>query len=163
MNAKDSLNKKLLIVAHCPSDNTRAMGNALSKGAQNSAIEHRIAELTSPFDCTTEDVLSSDALILFTTENFGYMSGALKDFFDRIYYSCLADSKRNDAKPFALIVKAGLDGTGTNLAVHKIINGLKWREVHDTVICKGDFSHQFLEQCENLSLTVAAQLDNNLI
>ena len=163
MNAKDSLNKKLLIVAHCPSDNTRAMGNALSKGAQNSAIEHIIAELKSPFDCTTEDVLSSDALILFTTENFGYMSGALKDFFDRLYYPCLADSKRNDAKPFALIVKAGLDGTGTNLAVHKIINGLKWREVHDTVICKGDFSLQFLEQCENLSLTIAAQLDNNLI
>ena len=155
--------KKLLIVAHCPSNNTQAMGNALLKGAQHNDITNTLTRLKSPFDCNAEDVLNSDAIILFTTENFGYMSGALKDFFDRLYYPCLADSNRNDAKPFALIVKAGLDGTGTNLAVHKIINGLKWREVHDTVICKGDFSHQFLEQCENLSLTVAAQLDNNLI
>lgn len=163
MNAHTQANKKLLIVGHCPSKNTLAMSNAMLAGAQSKELENVDVTLKSPFDCHTDDVLDCDAIILFTTENFGYMSGALKDFFDRIYYPCLAGSTRNDGKPFALIIKASLDGTGTNLAVHKIIKGLKWREVHDTLICKGDFSHHFLEQCGNLALTVAAQLDNNFI
>ena len=155
--------KKLLIVAHCPSNNTQAMGNALLKGAQHNDITNTLTRLKSPFDCNAEDVLNSDALILLTTENFGYMSGALKDFFDRIYYPCLANVKQNEAKPFALVIKAGLDGTGTDLAVHKIIKGLKWREVHDTLICKGEFTKNFLEQCNKLALTVTLQLDNDLI
>ena len=158
-----TLNKKLLIIAHCPTSNTQAMGNALLYGAKNSEIENVDVILKSPFDTHADDVLSSDAIILFTTENFGYMSGALKDFFDRNYYPCLAEPKRNDAKPFALIIKAGLDGTGTDLAVHKIIKGLKWREVHKTLICKGEYTDSFTEQCSELALTIAAQLDNNLI
>ena len=156
-------NKKLLIIAHCPSENTLTMANAILNGAQDNEIESVLTELKSPFDCQAEDLLASDALILFTTENFAYMSGALKDLFDRTYYSCLDDTKRNDAKPFALVIKAGSDGTGTQLAVHKIIKGLKWKEAHPTLICKGNFETSFVSQCKTLGLTVAAQLDNNLI
>ncbi len=73
--------KQLLIVAHTPSPNTEKLAKALLEGAQDNAISEVSTRLKSPFDCDAEQVLASDALILFTTENFGYMSGALKDFF----------------------------------------------------------------------------------
>ena len=91
------------------------------------------------------------------------MSGALKDFFERIYYPCLEQKNLNEAKPYALVIRAGQDGTGTNAAVHKITTGLKWREVHEPLICKGSYAPQFASQCYELSLTIAAQLDNQLI
>ena len=155
--------KRLLIVAHCPSDNTRAMGEALLLGAQDTCIDNVLAEIKSPFDCDANDVLTSDAVILFTTENFGYMSGALKDFFERIYYPCLSDGQRNDAKPFALLVRAGIDGTGCMRAVHNITQGLKWREIQHATLCKGEYSTHFLDQCKTLGMTVAASLANDLI
>lgn len=107
--------------------------------------------------------MNSDALILFTTENFGYMSGALKDFFERIYYPCLDQPKRNEGKPYALVIRAGLDGTGTKIAVAKIISGLKWREAQDVLLCKGDYHQRFEQEAEHLGLTLAASLDNDLL
>ncbi|MEM7361123.1 MAG: NAD(P)H-dependent oxidoreductase [Pseudomonadota bacterium] len=154
--------KSLLIVAHTPSENTRELVAALAEGARDEAIENVTTKVASPFDCDAEDVLSSDALILFTTENFGYMSGALKDFFERAYYPCLDDETRNEGKPYALVIRAGLDGTGTDIAVHKIITGLKWREVQEVTLCKGEYKQDFIEQCRELGLTVAAGLDNDI-
>lgn len=155
--------KSLLIVAHTPSSNTQAMGQAILDGASDPAIENVKSSLNSPFDCKADDVLASDAIILFTTENFGYMSGALKDFFERIYYPCIEQPTRNNAKPFALVIRAGLDGTGTDIAVHKITKGLKWREAQPTLLCKGDFQTAFNDTCHELGMTMAASLDNNLI
>lgn len=154
--------RKLLIIAHAPSPNTKAMSRAILAGAQHQDIDNVQATLVSPFQCHAGDVLSADALILYTTENFGYMSGALKDFFERIYYPCLEQEKRNEAKPYALVIRAGLDGTGTNIAVHKITSGLKWREVQDTTLCKGEYNPIFADRCQELGMTIAASLDNNL-
>lgn len=72
--------KKLLIVAHAPSSNTQLLAESLLRGAQHSDINNVVTELKSPFDCDAQLVLAHDAILLFTTENFGYMSGALKDF-----------------------------------------------------------------------------------
>ena len=155
--------KRLLIVAHQPSVNTKKMAQALLLGAQSNEVTNVNTTLKTPFECDAKDVLDSDALILFSTENFGYMSGALKDFFDRLYYPCLAQDKVNNGKPFALVVRAGLDGTGTIRAVDNITNGLKWRKVQDTLLCKGDFKPAFLTQCETLGMTIAASLDNDII
>ncbi|NNC99130.1 MAG: flavodoxin family protein [Gammaproteobacteria bacterium] len=154
--------RKLLIVAHTPSNNTRALADAIAAGAGDAAIEAVDVTISSPFDCDAEDVLASDGIILFTTENFGYMSGALKDFFERIYYPCLDQPQRNEGKAFALVIRAGMDGTGTDIAVHKITSGLKWREVQDTTLCKGEYRESFALQCRELGLTIAAGLDNGI-
>ena len=77
--------KHLLIVAHNPSPNTRKLVEATLRGATHEDIEGVEAKHIAPLEATPDDVLWADAIILGTTENFGYMSGALKDFFDRIY------------------------------------------------------------------------------
>ena len=157
------IEKKLLIVAHTPSPNTQALAQAIELGASSEEIGGINVELKSPFDCNADDVLDSDAIVLFTTENFGYMSGALKDFFERIYYPCLDQPERNESKPFALVIRAGLDGTGTEIAVHKITTGLKWREVQAVLLCHGEFQTKFVHRCEELGMTIAASLEQDLI
>jgi len=154
--------KKLLIIAHTPSPNTKKLAEAIKAGSGHSDIENVSVELRSPFDCTAENLLNSDGIIIFTTENFGYMSGALKDMFERVYYPCLEKPDKNEGKPFALVIRAGLDGTGTDISVHKIISGLKWREVQETLICKGDFQKSFIGRCNELGHSFSAGLDNNI-
>ncbi len=148
--------KQLLVVAHAPSPNTRAMLEAVLGGARHPDIEGVQCRHVPPLEATPDDVLAADALVLGTTENLGYMSGALKDFFDRCYYPCL---ERTDGLPYALYVRAGHDGTGTRRAVESITTGLRWRAVHEPVICRGAYDPAFLEQCEALGTHMAAGLE----
>jgi len=62
-----------------------------------------------------------------------------------------------------LLIKAGLDGTGTDISVGKITSGLKWRQVQPTIICKGDFEPGFIERCREIGLTIAASLEADII
>jgi multimeric flavodoxin WrbA len=148
--------KTLLVVAHAPSENTQLMVEAILKGAQHSDIEQVKTSWISPLETTPEDVLACDAIILGTTENLGYMSGALKDFFDRCYYPCL---EIKQGLPCALYVRAGNDGTGTCRAVESICTGLRWNWIRPPLVCCGGWQSTFLDQCEELGMTMAAGLD----
>ncbi len=148
--------KKILIVAHAPSANTRALLDAVIEGANHPEIGGVTIEALSPFDTTPEHVKSADAIILGTTENLGYMSGALKDFFDRIYYPCVEETQ---GLAYALYIRAGHDGTGTRRGVETIATGLRWRAVHDPVICRGEFSDAFAPRCKKLGQLMAAGLE----
>ena len=152
--------RQLLIVAHNPSPNTRKLVAATLRGARHAEIEGVEARHVPPLEAVAEDVLSADAIILGTTENFGYMSGALKDFFDRIYYPCL---EHTEAMPFATWIRAGLDGTGTRVAIGKITTGLKWKAVQEPLILHGDYRAEFEGQCEELGMLMAASLDSGII
>ncbi|MFO7788227.1 MAG: NAD(P)H-dependent oxidoreductase [Halospina sp.] len=148
--------RQLLIVAHTPSPNTSRMAEAVLRGAHHEDIENVEARHIPPLEAGPEDVLGADAIILGTTENLGTMSGALKDFFDRIYYPCL---EQTQALPFATFVRAGKDGTGTLTAINSITTGLRWRAVQEPLLCHGEFREDFITQCEELGLYVAAGLD----
>ncbi|MES1925007.1 flavodoxin family protein [Salinisphaera sp. T31B1] len=150
---------KLLVVAHAPSPNTRRLVDAVLRGAGHPDIGQVEAEWRAPLDAGPEDVLAAQGLILGTPENLGYMSGALKDFFDRIYYPCL---DHTDALPFAFYVRAGHDGTGTRRGIESITGGLRWKAVQEPLICRGPFDPAFETQCEELGLMVAAGLDSGL-
>lgn len=147
---------QLLIVAHAPSPNTRTLVDAVLRGARHPEVEGVATRWVEPLKANAEDVLAADALVLGTTENLGYMSGALKDFFDRVYYPCL---DKTDALPFALYIRAGQDGTGTRRAVASITTGLRWKAVREPLICRGAYQDVFAEQCEELGLTMAAGLE----
>ena len=126
------------------------------RGATHEDIEGVSVRHVRPLEAGPEDVLAADGIILGTTENFGYMSGALKDFFDRIYYPCL---EQTQGLPYALYIRAGMDGTGTRIAVEKITAGLSWRAVQDTLTCRGQWRDEFTKDCEELGMTMAAGLD----
>ncbi len=152
--------KNLLIVAHNPSPNTQRLVEATLRGARHEDIDGVSVKHIAPLQAIPDDVLWADAIILGTTENFGYMSGALKDFFDRIYYPCL---EFTEAMPFAAYVRAGLDGTGTRIAIGKITTGLKWKVVQETIILHGEYRPEFEQQCEELGMLMAASLEAGII
>ncbi len=148
--------KRLLIVAHVPSPNTLRLREAAAGGARAPDIEGVEVTAASPFDVGPEDVLAANAILLGTTENLGYMSGALKGFFDRIYYPCL---EQTEGLSYALYIRAGHDGTGTRRGVETIVTGLRWRAVQDPLILRGDFQEDFVGQCEELGMLMAAGLE----
>lgn len=151
--------KRLLIVAHAPSDNTRLLREAVLRGARHPDIAGVEAVCLAPLEAGPEDVLAADAAILGTPENLGYMSGALKDFFDRIYYPCL---ERTQGLPYALYVRAGHDGTGTQRAVATIATGLRWRPVQEPLVLRGGWQDSFIGQCEELGTLMAAGLETGV-
>lgn len=148
--------KQLLIVAHVPSPNTRRLCEAVQRGASHPDIDNVAVRVLTPFEAGPDDVKAAGAIVLGTTENLGYMSGALKDFFDRSYYPCLEETQ---GRPYALYIRAGHDGTGTRRGVETIVTGLRWRAVQEPLIMRGDWQDAFVDQCEELGTLMAAGLE----
>jgi len=152
--------KKLLVIAHAPSTNTQRMLHAVLNGANNADISNIDVTFIAPLDTQPSDIKSAQAIIIGTTENLAYMAGLIKDVFDRCYYECLDHTQ---GLPFTFYIRAGNDGTGTKRAIESITTGLRWRLVQEPLICKGEFSEEFITQCEELGLTMAASLEAGII
>ncbi len=148
--------KHLLIVYHSQSGTTERMAEAVIRGARHQDVEGVTVRVRSALEADADDVLWSDALILGTPENFGYMSGALKYFLDRVYYPCL---EKVEGKPWALFVRAGNDGTGAVSSVQRIVAGLALKEIQPPLVIAGEFDETRLAECEELGMTVAAGLE----
>ncbi len=149
-------NRLLLIVYHSQSGTTQRMADAVIHGATHSDIENVEVRVREALDATAEDLLSCDGFILGTPENFGYMSGAMKYFLDRVFYECV---DKIDGRPYALFIRAGNDGTGAISSINRILSGLAVREVQEPVLIAGDFDESRLADCEELGMTMAAGLD----
>ncbi|WP_339845998.1 NAD(P)H-dependent oxidoreductase [uncultured Halopseudomonas sp.] len=152
--------KTLLIVAHAPSDNTRRLVESVITGARHAAGDSVEVIYKPPLEARPSDVLGAQAIILGTPENLAYMSGALKDFFDRCYYPVLEEKQ---GMPCAAFIRAGQDGTGTRRAIQSIVTGLRWSWVQEPVVLKGQWDDAFLEQTEELGKFMAAALDAGII
>jgi hypothetical protein len=148
--------KRLLIVAHVPSENTARLRDAVVEGAGSPDIAGVETRALTPFEAGPDAVLAADGIILGTTENLGYMSGALKDFFDRTYYGVI---DRTEGLPYALYIRAGHDGTGTRRGVETIVTGLRWRAVQEPLVCRGDWQESFVDDCRELGMAMAAGLE----
>jgi multimeric flavodoxin WrbA len=148
--------RTLLVVYHSRSGATQALADAVIAGATSDEVEGVEVVVRRAFDAGVDDVRTADAIILGTPENFGYMSGALKDFFERIYYVLLDETQ---GLPYALFVKGGHDGEGAIRSVERIIAGLKWRAVLPAVLVVGNLDDAALERCHELGLTLAAGLE----
>lgn len=153
--------RHLLVVFHQPSPACVALADAVVAGAgapEIAAAAGAPVEVRrcTPFEAGPDDVRWADAVLLGTTENFGYMSGALKDFFDRTYYQVIDETI---GTPYALVVKGRLDdGSGTVLAVTRIVTGLRWREVQPPTLVIGDVDDASLAQVGELGATLAGGL-----
>lgn len=150
------MNKRLLIVWHSRTGHTARMLEAVLRGAQAPSIAGVECVVRDALEATPEDVLGADAVVLGTPENFGYMSGALKMFFERIYHPCL---EHTQGRPYGVFIRGGSDGRGALASIERIVTGLRWRLVVPPVIVAGEFDPARLADCEELGQTLAAGLE----
>ncbi|MEU0743309.1 NAD(P)H-dependent oxidoreductase [Streptomyces sp. NPDC006134] len=145
----------LLIVHHTPSPHCQALFEAVVSGAGAPEIEGVRVVRRAALAATAVDVLEADGYLLGTPANLGYMSGALKHFFDQVYYPCL-DATRG--RPFGFYVHGGSDTTGAVRAVESVTTGLGWRRTAPAVTVSGAPGKADLEACWELGATLAAGL-----
>jgi len=141
---------KILIVYHSQTVHTKQMADAVYEGAK--AIEGVEVILKKAAEATLDDLLTCDGFACGTPENFGYMSGMIKDFFDRTYGEAQDKVFR---KPFVVFISAGNDGSGALRAIERIALGYKFKTVFTPVIAKGKITEEILEQCRELGGTLA--------
>jgi len=147
---------RLLVVFHSRSGGTEAMTYAVVAGANDDAIDGVDVRVQRAFDTSVDDVRACNGIVLGTPENFGYMAGAIKDFFERIYYPLLDETP---GLPYALFVKASTDGDGAVRSIERIVAGLRWKLVVPPVVVVGDLGPADLERCQELGATIAAGLE----
>src|SRR5215475_4602470 len=147
---------QLLVVFHSRSGGTRALTDALVAGATSDDVSDVDVRVLGAFDADADAVRAADALVLGTPENFGYMSGAMKDFLERIYYELLEETP---GLPYTLYVKGSTDGSGAVRSVERIVAGLKWRQVLPPLVVTGDLPDEHLAAARELGLTMAAGLE----
>jgi len=132
---------------------TLALVDAVRQGlAAEDAVEIRALPA---LDAQLDDLLWAHALLIGTPEHFGYMSGAVKDFFDRTFYP---SEGKVEGLPYAIFVSAGNDGSGAVSSIERIALGYRWKKVVEPVIVKGEVDDAGLQRCQELGQTLAAGL-----
>jgi len=131
------------------------MFEAVASGARTDEIEGVDVVVRPALTAGAADVLAADGYLLGTPANIGYMSGALKHFFDQVYYPCLL---AKTGAPYGLYVHGGSDTAGAVRAVKAIATGLSWREANQPVVSTGPVSAATERACYELGATVAANL-----
>jgi multimeric flavodoxin WrbA len=145
----------LLIVHHTPSPSTHSLLEAVRDGATDDRIEGVDVVVRPALGATAVDVLGADGYVLGTPANLGSMSGALKHFFDQIYYPCL-DATRG--RPYGLYVHANEDATGALQSVERVVRGLRWERVQPDLVVRDRPTRADLDAAWELGATVAAGL-----
>jgi multimeric flavodoxin WrbA len=147
---------RLLVVHHTPSPASQEMLEAALAGARDPAIGDAIEVVVRPaLTAAVVEALEADGYLLGTPANIGYISGALKHFFDTVYYPCL-DATRG--RPFAAYVHGNLDMTGAVRAIETITTGLGWRPAAPVLTVKGAPTAADRDALHELGATIAATL-----
>jgi NAD(P)H-dependent FMN reductase len=145
----------LLVVHHTPSPATAELLDAVLRGANDPEITGVDVVRRAALAATAPDLLAADAVVLGTPANIGYMSGALKHFFDTVFYVCGDDTK---GLPYGLYVHGNLGTEGAVAAVEQIAGGMGWKRVAEVVEVMGPPDAAALEACWELGATVAATI-----
>lgn len=142
----------LLVVHHTPSPHLAVLLDAVVAGAGSEGLDVSVV-LRPALTAAEVDVLAADGLVLGTPANLGWMSGALKHFFDRVYYPCQSATR---GRPYGLYVHGNDDTTGAVRSVQRVVTGLAWREVTAPVTVVGAPDRAATDACTQLGATVAA-------
>ncbi len=153
--------RTLLVVYQSRSGGTQSLVDAAAQGArlaieEGEAVPRTTLDLRHAFDTEPQHVKAASAVLIATPANFGYMSGAVKDFFERVYHECLEITA---GMPYAMIVKGDTDVDGAAASVERIATGMKWREVLPRLCVVGDVTTEHLDAATELGATLAAGLD----
>lgn len=147
----------VLVVHHTVSPALHTLVEAVLDGAATPELAGIDVVSRPALTCGPADVLAAGGFVLATPANLGYMSGALKHFFDSIYYPCL-DATRG--RPFGCLVHGNDDTTGALRGIEKIVTGLGWARVTEDLSLTGTPTRVDVDRCWNLGATVAAAVDD---
>ena len=145
----------LLVVHHTPSPSLQQLLEAVRDGAGHEELAEVEVVSHPALSATASDLLAADGVVLGTPANIGFMSGALKHFFDGVYYPTL---EAKTGMPYGLYVHGGDDTTGAVRSVEKVAGALRWQRVAAPVTVTGVVDRADLEACRELGGTVAAHL-----
>ncbi len=158
----------MLLVHHSPTRSLQRLTDAVTAGAHDDQIEGVDLVVRPALEASADDVLAADGYLLGTTANFGYMSGALKHFFDSTFLavggSLSPDGSAGDSqgsttgRPYGLYVHGRYDTTGAVRSVQSIVGALGWRQGFEVLACMGDVTDEDLESAYELGGTLAALL-----
>ena len=150
--------KHLLITYHSKEGSTGRMCERVQKGARHPDIDIEV-RVRLVGETMAKDMLWADGIIFGTPENFGYMSGAMKDLFDRTFYPL---EGQLEGMPIAIFISAGNDGTGALTSIRRIGNGYGFKEVQEPLIAVGELTDEILDDCETLGMYLAAGLEGGI-
>jgi multimeric flavodoxin WrbA len=150
---------RLLLVHHTASPATHTLFEAVREGATDPQITGVEVVARPALAATAVDVLEADGYVLGTPANLGYISGALKHFFDQIYYPCLDAAA---GRPYGVYVHGNNDTTGALRAIETITTGLRWKQAAAPVSVVGEPGRDDLDRCRELGAVVAAMLSAGL-
>jgi multimeric flavodoxin WrbA len=154
-----TFNVEVLVVYHSQSGNTMKMAEAVVRGIEK--IDGAAANLKKAADADIDDLLKADGLILGSPVYFGYMSGMIKDFFDRTYNE-VQGNKKVVKKPISIFISSGNDGQGALLQIQRICQGYSFKQVFEPVVALGEITEEILYQCQEMGQTLAAGLSANI-
>ncbi|HZM31919.1 MAG TPA: flavodoxin [Acidimicrobiales bacterium] len=146
---------RLLIVHHTPSPAMHSLFEAVRSGATDPQIEGVEVVARPALAATAVDVLEADGYLLGAPANLGYMAGALKHFFDTVYYPCLDATV---GRPYGVWVHGNDDTTGALAGIDKIVTGLRWKAAQAPLSIVGAPSREDLDACWELGAAVSAGL-----
>jgi multimeric flavodoxin WrbA len=151
---KSDNKKVVLIIYHSQGGNTRKMAETITDGARK--INGIDVVLKDASNASVDDILSCDAVVIGSPEYFGYMAGAVKDFFDRTYEDAREKTFR---LPYFVFVCAGNDGRGAVSNIERIASGYKWKKVLESFRVTGEVTDEVLLKLDEMGQTIAAGVD----
>src|SRR5947209_20130845 len=144
---------RLLVVHHTPSPATQELLEAALAGTRDEAIDDVEVIVRPALVASAVETMEADGYLLGTPANIGYISGALKHYFDTVYYPCLEATK---GRPFAAFVHGNLDSGGAVRAIESITKGLQWRAVAPVLTVTGSPDGAARDAVYELAATVAS-------
>jgi len=151
--------KTLLVVHHTSSPATRELLEAVLAGTRDPEITGVTVRSVPALHATPVDVLGADGYLFGTSANFGYMSGALKHFFDTVYYPCLDTVA---GRPYGLWVHGNNDTAGAVKSVQKIVTGMELVQSAQIVEVTGPIDAAVRESCYELGATIAVTVAGDI-
>ena len=150
--------KRLVMIYHSQSGRTEDIANSIIRGigSEDLGIDF---ESCRALEAGCEQILRADGVIFGTPANFGYMSGILKDFFDRCFYGL---EGKVDAMPYSIFVGASTDSVGAIESVRKICSGLRLKEVQEPLIIMRHVKEKEHKLCRDFGLAMAMGLETGI-
>lgn len=144
---------RVLVVHHTVSIGTAAIAESVADGLAIDELASLEVTTLPALTAGAHDTLSATGVILLCPVNIGYLAGAMKHYFDQVYYPCLEATK---SLPYAAVLHSNSDASGALRALEAITTGMQWRPVADPVVVTGDPDADTRAEISELASTLGA-------